>query len=126
DQARVHPLETVEPVLSGEDLLRMQAAVRAVAVERPVAEYVVSVCRQTRAESRLELGASPRGSLMLFRAAQASAYLAGRDFVRPDDVQRVAPAVLAHRCILSGEAKFGGADKADVLQSALQAVPVPV
>ncbi|QDT16166.1 AAA family ATPase [Alienimonas californiensis] len=125
DQARVHPLETVEPVLNGEDLLRMQAAVRAVAVERPVAAYVVEVCRRTRQEKRLDLGASPRGSLMLFRAAQAAAYLAGRDFVRPDDVQRVATAVLAHRCMLSGEAKFSGTKKADVLREAIAAVPVP-
>ena len=126
DQARVHPLETIEPVLGADDLTRMQTAVRAVAVDRAVAGYVVEVCRRTRAEKRLDLGASPRGSLMLFRASQAAAYLAGRDFVRPDDVRRVAPAVLAHRCVLSGEAKFGGTDKADVLGEVLNMVAIPI
>ena len=126
DQARVHPLETVEPVLTGEQLSAMQTAVRAVSVDRAVAEYVVNVCRATRAEPRLELGASPRGSLMLFRASQAAAYLAGREFVRPDDVKRVSGAVLAHRCVLTGEAKFGGADRAAVVRSAVDSVAVPV
>ncbi len=94
-------------------------------MDRAVAAYLVEVCRRTRQDKRLDLGASPRGSLMLFRASQAAAYLAGRDFVRPDDVQRVATAVLAHRCMLSGEAKFGGADKAAVLRETLDTVPVP-
>ena len=126
DQARVHPLETVEPVLGGDDLLAMQAAVRAVAVDRAVAAYAVEICRRTRGDSRLDLGASPRGSLMLFRAAQAAAYLAGRNFVRPDDVRAMAVPVLAHRCVLAGEAKFGGVKKTTVVGEALDAVPVPV
>ena len=126
DQSQVHPLEQVRPVLDAEELLAMQAAVRAVAVDRAVAGYVVAVCRRTREEPRFELGASPRGSLMLFRASQAAAYLAGRDFVRPDDVKRVAPAVLAHRCLLSSEAKHAGADKRRALAEALDSVPVPV
>ena len=125
DQARVHPLEQVRPVLDAADLLAMQTAVRAVAVDRAVAGYVVEICRRTRAEPRFELGASPRGSLMLFRAGQAAAYLAGREFVRPDDVKRVAAPVLAHRCLLTGEAKHAGADKTRVLAEVLDSVAVP-
>ena len=126
DQAVVHPLESVEPVLGGDELRGMQRAVREVAVERSVAEYVVALATRTRADTRVSLGVSPRGSLMLFRTAQAAAYLAGRDFVLPDDVQRVAGSVLAHRLILTPQSRHGGTDRRTVLADLMGEVPVPV
>jgi MoxR-like ATPase len=124
-QAEQHPLETIEPIISREEVLAIQQAVRRVRVERTVAEYMVALVQRTREDSRLRLGVSPRGSLMLFRASQAAAFSEGRDFVLPDDVQRCAPYVLAHRLVLSAKAKYGGGSKPDIVAEALQAVPVP-
>jgi MoxR-like ATPase len=126
DQAESHPLESIRSVLSKDELLQSQARVSTIQVERSVAEYLVSIVRQTRCDARLELGSSPRGSLMLFRAAQARAILEGRDYVLPDDVQRLAPLVLAHRVVVSShepqEARMTQAMIADIVQQ----VNVPV
>jgi len=124
-QVRSHPLERIEPVLSRQDVLDMQARVREVRVEQSVSRYVVEVVRRTRQDGRLKLGVSPRGSLMLFRACQAAAFVAGRDFVLPDDVQRLAPPVLGHRVILTPKARYGGADKAEIIREILRTVKVP-
>lgn len=124
-QADQHPLETIEPVLDLGDVLEIQQAVRGVAVERSVAGYVIALVQRTREDPRLKLGVSPRGSLMLFRAAQAAAFLAGRAYVLPDDVQRCAPHVLAHRLVLSSKAKYSGVDKEAIVAEALEAVRVP-
>ena len=126
DQAVVHPLNSVEPVLSGDDLRAMQHAVREVVVERSIAEYVVALAAATRTDPRVSLGVSPRGSLMLFRTAQAAAYLAGRSFVLPDDVQAVASGVLTHRLILTPQSRHGGTDPRTVLAELVDGVPVPV
>ena len=125
-QMERHPLETLEPVLTREEVLQIQNAVRKVRVERTVAEYIVALVQRTRDDARLRLGVSPRGSLMLFRTAQAAAFADGRDYVLPDDVQRCAPYVLAHRLVLNAKAKYGGAGKQDIVAEALESVPVPV
>lgn len=125
DQAIVHPLDTIEPVLSRDEIFSLQQTVRKVHVERAVAEYIVSITNESRADTRLKLGVSPRGSLMLFRASQASAFLAGREFVLPDDVQRMATAVLAHRVVLTSKAKYGGLSKIDTIADIVGRLPVP-
>jgi len=112
-------------VLTRDEVLDLQKRVRAVRMEKSVAGYIVGIVQATREEPRLKLGVSPRGSLMLFRAAQAVALLRGRDFVLPDDVQELASNVLAHRVILTSKAKYSGAQKQDVIRDILTAVKVP-
>ena len=118
-------MEHVAPVLSRDNILALQQAVRQVHVERNVGEYLVKIVRATREDSRLKLGVSPRGSLMLFRAAQSAAFSAGRSFVLPDDVQRLAPYVLPHRMILTAKSRYGSIQRAEVIQDILKRVPVP-
>jgi len=124
-QVESHPLQRVTPVLNREELISLQAAVRTVKVERSVSRYLVEIVGATRDDGRLRLGVSPRGSLMLFRAAQAAAFLAGRDYVMPDDVQRLAPHVLPHRIVLTSKSKYGSATAAQVLTDILGQVRVP-
>lgn len=125
DQIDHHPLDDLKPVMSREELLTLQRQVRGVTVEESVARYIVSLVARTRSDERLQLGVSPRGSLMLFRTAQAAAFLAGRRFVLPDDVQRVAGCVLGHRLILTSKAKYGGLAKARIVEDILESVKVP-
>ena len=98
-QAESHPLERITAVLTREDIVAMQRAVRKIAVEESVSRYVVEIVRRTREHELLKLGVSPRGSLMLFRAAKAAAFIDSRACLLPDDGQRLAPAVLAHRLV---------------------------
>jgi len=124
-QAQSHPLEDIGAVLSRQDVLEMQRLVRAVRVEASVSRYIVGIVSETRRDKRLKLGASPRGSLMLFRASQAAAFHAGRDYVLPDDVQRLALPVLAHRFILTAESKYGGTAKRDIIREIVERTRVP-
>lgn len=120
-QAEHHPLDQLRPVLSLDELLECQAAARSVQMTHRVAAYLVEIVRRTREDPRLQLGSGPRGSLMLHRAAQASALLEGRDHVWPDDIQNMAPLVLQHRVI--GHAS--DTDASDVVAQIIQDVSVP-
>lgn len=102
-----------------------QEDVRRVVAEQSVLEYVVDLCRATRRSPSLALGVSPRGTIALLRTAQAWAYLAGRDFITPDDVKMMAPATLSHRVRLTTEAELEGSQVEAVLAAAMNAVPVP-
>lgn len=124
-QAQTHPLDSLGAVVSGDDVLAMQRAVRRVKVEESVGRYLVDLIGKTRGEPRLKLGASPRASLMLFRASQATAFLQGRDYVLPDDIQRLAPPVLAHRLMLTSKSKYGGDSKRAIVEDLLKQVKVP-
>jgi len=124
-QAETHPLDSLQPVLNGEEVMAMQQAVRRVRVEESVGRYIVDLVKETREDPRLKLGVSPRGSLMLFRSAQAAALAAGRDYVLPDDIQRLGEPVLAHRLILTSKARYGGTRKEDVVREAVDKVRVP-
>ncbi len=124
-QALRHPLDTLEPVLSRDDVIDMQQEVRSIRVDESVSRYIVDIVAATREDARLRLGVSPRGSLMLFRATQAAAYAAGRDFALPDDVQKLAPCVLSHRLILTSKSRYSGIGKGDVIADILGAVKVP-
>jgi len=124
-QMEQHPLQRLESVLSHEDVSQLQSAVKQIRVEKSVARYIVDIVHQSRSDSRLKLGVSPRGSLMLFRASQAAAFAAGRDFVLPDDVQKLAPHVLPHRLILTSKAKYGSDNKKEIVAEILKHVRVP-
>ena len=115
----------VTAVASGADLEAGQQAVRRVQVAPEVSTYIVDIARATRDSPSLSLGVSPRGATALLRAARAWAWLAGRDFVTPDDVKALAHATLAHRLGLRPEAELEGVDVGQVLASALGSVPVP-
>ncbi len=124
-QAQSHPVDSLTPVITQTDIVAMQFKVRSVTVSDPVSRYIVDLVNATRGDARLKVGVSPRGSLMLFRAAQASAFCAGRNYVLPDDVQRLAVPVLAHRVVLTSKAKYGGNGKAEVITDVVNAVKVP-
>jgi MoxR-like ATPase len=123
--AETQPLDHLQPMLSKQDILGLQKLVRTIRVEEIVSQYMVEIVRQTRADPRLKLGVSPRGSLMLFRACQAAALSAGRDYVLPDDVQRLVPYVLPHRLVMTAKAKYGGVSGKDVVAEIVQRVTVP-
>lgn len=120
------PLEMLEPVVSSGDLLEVIAQARRIRVEESVRRYIVSIPRATREHEFLELGASPRGTLFLYRTSQALAALRGRDYVIPDDVKYLAPYVLGHRLIVSPQTRLRGRSVEDILREIVEEVPVPV
>ena len=119
------PFDQVQTVTNAEELTALQAQADAVHVSDAVAEYIVSLSAATRNHRALAMGASPRGSRSLYRAAKVWAAMEGRDFVAPDDVQQLVQPVLAHRLQLTGEARFGGKTAESVLQEILSSVEVP-
>ncbi len=121
---REEPLRELQPVCGVEELKNAQAALPACEVAECVRAYIAALCEQTRRDERAQLGVSPRGMLALMRAAQALALIEGRGYVIPDDVQRLAVPVLAHRVIPKGYT--GRSDAArQVVEDAVEAVPVP-
>jgi MoxR-like ATPase len=123
-QASAEPLDLVPQVTDEDGVLRLRDAARVVIVSDRVREYLVSLVRATREHPDLRLGASPRSSGALYRAAQAWALLAGRGFVLPDDVTAVAPAVLTHRLLLDVDRQLRGATAAQVVEEVLESVPL--
>jgi MoxR-like ATPase len=115
-----------EPVVSGDEIAQATAQAHAVHVSSDVADYIVALVRATREHEALALGASPRAALMLMRAAQGAAALAGRTYVIPDDVVRLAQPVLAHRLLLSREAQMARRSSEEVIAQVVAAVAVPV
>ena len=126
EQTSEPPLESLGAVAGAADVLRLVAAARDVYVEESLGRYVVALLRQTRADTRLYLGASPRAGIALLRVAKARALADGRGFVAPDDVKAVAEPVLAHRLILAPEARSAGLTGAALVREALEHTPVPV
>ncbi len=125
-QASAEPLDRVEPVASADDVSALRDAARRVRVSEEVERYLVALVRATRDHEDVRLGASPRSSVALYRAAQAQALLAGRDFVLPDDVRTLAPAVLEHRLLLDVDRELRGASVGGVVESVLEQVPLPL
>jgi MoxR-like ATPase len=124
--AAASPLDELAPVVAAAELIEMSRRCREVRVVEPLEEYVVEVVRASRAHPAVELGASPRGSLALYRGAQALAAIQGRDYVIPDDVKRLAPAVLGHRLILRSGARLRGQQLDEIVADIVAGVPVPV
>lgn len=114
-QQKKHPIETIEKVCDKEEITEIQEAVKEVTASEPVAEYMINIINKTRNDERIKLGASPRGSLMLYRISQAKAFLAGRDYVIPDDVKNLAVQVIAHRLILETKVKYSGITKEEII-----------
>lgn len=125
-QADRRPIDEVFPVLTVDEVNALQSMVKHVYVDRSIADYIVQIVNATRDHHQLQLGVSPRGSLMFFRAAQAAALFAGRDHVQPDDVRMLVPHVLPHRCTLTSQARYSGIDKRTVMLEILQRIRVPV
>ena len=126
ENAAETPLDALESVATDEEVLGAIDDTRSVFVEESLNRYVVALLRHTRSDTRLFLGASPRAGLALLRVAKARALVAARDFVEPDDIKVVAPTVLAHRLILSPEARSGGMDAEDIVRDVIERTPVPV
>ncbi|WP_417392928.1 AAA family ATPase [Gimesia sp.] len=124
-QSTEHPVDHLERVLNHEEVVQMQDQVKTVHVDQSVARYMIDLVNATRNDPRLKLGVSPRGSLMLFRASQAIAFLKGRHYVLPDDVQHMGEYVLAHRLILTSKAKYSSITKMDVVKDIVSKVKVP-
>lgn len=120
------PFLALEPVTSAEELIGLQRAVRQVRVEESVREYLVRVVRSTRSHPAVDLGVSPRGTLGLFRACQALAAVRGREFVIPDDVKTLAPAVLTHRIHINPQTRLRGRTPEQVVAEIVSEAPVPV
>ncbi|MVN86064.1 AAA domain-containing protein [Deinococcus sp. HMF7620] len=120
-----HPITSLRAVVTPADLLAAQSAVRGVFVSGAVQDYIARLSRATRAHASVALGGGPRASLGLQGSAQALAWLSGRAFVTPDDVQRVAAAVLAHRLSLNIEARLQGQPAEAIVQEVLRQEPVP-
>jgi MoxR-like ATPase len=119
------PLDDVRPVADGADVVRMAALAREIYVDDGIATYLVALTRATRMHESVELGASPRASIALFRAAQALAGLRGRSYVLPDDVKHLVIPVLGHRLILRHQGRLHGVAVEKVLRSILDTTPVP-
>jgi MoxR-like ATPase len=120
------PLTDLQPVTTPEEIIALQAERRAIRVENSVRDYIVRIARETRQNKEIQLGASPRATLALYQSAQAWAAIAGRDFVLPDDIKHLAPAVLCHRLIISSQAQLRGRSAAEMVNDIVSAVPVPV
>lgn len=121
-----HPIEDLEQVIEGQRIPELQRQVRRVHAVENIRRYILNLVHATRSHAALALGASPRGSLALFRTAQAQAALHGRDFVIPDDIKNMAVACLAHRMVLNPERILVGETTTDVVREILKSIEVPV
>ncbi|HZM73021.1 MAG TPA: MoxR family ATPase [Candidatus Polarisedimenticolia bacterium] len=124
EQKRTHPIDDVGEVISGDELREMQEMVREVYVDPTVSDYIVRLVVGTRNHPDVYLGASPRGSIALYRAGQALAGLLGRDYVIPDDVKALAEPCLAHRLIIKTSSSIHDVQPAQVVHELLDATPV--
>ncbi|WP_435147842.1 AAA family ATPase [Halobaculum sp. P14] len=122
---RVEQDPSIDPVLDADSVVDVRGAPESVRVDDDLLEYMARLTRATREDRRVDVGVSPRGTQRLFEATRAAAVLAGREFVTPDDVKRVAAPVLAHRLVLTPDAKVDDVAKSDVLQAVLDRVEVP-
>ena len=120
-----HPIETLEAVIAVEELRAVMEEIKTVYVSKPVKRYLVDLVNRTRQSPDVYLGASPRGSLALFRTGQAVAALAGRDFVLPDDIKSLAVPVLAHRVIVGPAARLRELSAEKIVEEILENLPVP-
>jgi MoxR-like ATPase len=120
------PVQELEPVIECEQVVALQEAVRGVAVEESVSDYLLDIVERTRRCDELRVGVSTRGALSLYRASQALALVEGRTFIVPDDVKRLAPLVLSHRVILKGFLRSGQRDAAEsIIRRLVEQTTVP-
>ena len=123
---RANPIDSIVPVTEGLDIVQAQENVRRIYVDPVLSNYMVRLTQATRAHDDVELGASPRATLGLYRCSQAYAAIRGREYITPDDVKVLAPYALAHRTILTSQARLRGRTAEDVVQELLSKLEVPV
>ena len=124
-QAQRHPIDDLEPCVSIDDVLMVRRRAASVRMSDELKRYAVDVVRATRAANGIQLGASPRASLALMKAAQALALSEGREFVIPEDVREMAVPVIAHRMVVEPQARFAGVTTAGLVEEILAKVPMP-
>ena len=124
-QQYVHPVEEIGQVVTVEELIEAQEKVKEVYIDGLVKEYIVAIVNATRKHPDVYLGASPRGSLALYKTSQVRATMQGRDYVIPDDIKALAKPALAHRLIISPSARIKDVDPRIVVEDVLNSVPVP-
>lgn len=120
-----HPLEDLQPVITVDELLACQAAIRDIHVDEKVRQYLLQIVHDTRQHEDLALGASPRASIALFRTGQAMAAVRGRTFVQPDDIKRVAGPILNHRVILKPDSRLRKVTAEDIISDIVAEIAVP-
>ena len=125
DRQTENPLELIHQVIMGTDILSMQEEVRQIHVEDSILEYVTRLATETRDDEMIRLGVSPRGALAVVRMAKAHAYLEGRDYVTPEDVQQVFIDVCGHRLILNPRARVADLSAEDILKGVLKRTKSP-
>ncbi len=124
-QEHAHPIDSIQPCVSVEDMLRLKQAVKEVRIGDELKRYIVDLVAGTRTAVGVQLGASPRGSLALMKAAQALALFEGMDFVTPEHIREIAASVIAHRVALDPQARFAGTSAVGVVEEIMKGVPTP-
>lgn len=122
---RDEPLDALQPVVTAEQVIELQQAVRDAFWLPEVERYLLAIVRGTREHAAVQLGVSPRGTLAFYRACSAYAVMQGRDYVIPDDVKQLAPAVLAHRLLTTSRSRMRGKQSREIISEIVQATPVP-
>jgi MoxR-like ATPase len=123
---KVPPIDELEPVIDLYELQQLQEEMMEVYVDPSIRRYIVNLTTETRSHPKVYLGVSPRGSIALMKTAQALAFIRGRDYVLPDDIQYLAPFVFSHRIILKSESRYEGISSEDIVNEVLASVPVPI
>ncbi len=126
DQTESHPVDSLQAVVSREEIVELMAAARKVRFSDELRHYVVALVGATRGNPAIQLAASPRASLALMKVSQALALFQGQDFVSPEIIQSVAADVIAHRMVLAPEAKYSGGSARQIVAELIEQVPVPV
>lgn len=126
NQRQVHPIETLTPVIDGNLLLELSRQVAEVHMDESLEDYILTLVQATRTHPDLALGASPRGSLALYKTSQALAALHNRSYTIPDDIKKLAPLTLTHRLIVKPESQLRGRTSHSILHEILDQIPVPV
>jgi MoxR-like ATPase len=122
----IHPVETLEPVLDSKEIAALERESEKIFIKDQLKDYIISLACLTRQDERIKLGVSPRGSLMLLRAARARALIKGRNHVLPDDIKALAVPVLAHRIMLTSKARYSGFTKESLIHDIVNSLPVPL
>lgn len=120
------PIQELTPVITLDELLSMQKEVKGVFVDDTIKQYIISIVTRTRNHPQIYLGVSPRGSIALMKASKSYAYIQGRDFVLPDDIQFLAPFVFSHRMILQSQARYDGVNAEEIISSILSDTKVHI
>jgi len=124
-QEKRHPIEEISACVSTEDVIALRQNVREVRISRELKRYIVDIVRETRSAPGVQLGASPRASLSLMKAAQACALLDGSQFVLPENIQEIAVPVISHRLVIDPQSRFSGITAAAIVDDIIKKIPVP-